>query len=213
MEQPKYKRVLLKISGEALAGDASRGLDFNVIGDVCDVVKKCVEKGVEVGIVVGGGNSAMQEAILLSEVASEVIIIQNLGEVTGEKSLKTVLDSRENVRFILGAQIRWITEEDGKFTGVVYEDIDGKQMLSADGMFVAIGQVPQCEAFADVVTLNRWGYVEAGESCLPETKIEGVFVAGDCRTKAIRQVTTATADGAVAALAACNFVDMLRLRR
>ena len=56
MEQPKYKRVLLKISGEALAGDASRGLDFNVIGDVCDVVKKCVEKGVEVGIVVGGGN-------------------------------------------------------------------------------------------------------------------------------------------------------------
>ena len=56
MEQPKYKRVLLKISGEALAGDASRGLDFNVIGDVCDVVKKCVDKGVEVGIVVGGGN-------------------------------------------------------------------------------------------------------------------------------------------------------------
>ena len=56
MEQPKYKRVLRKISGEALAGDASRGLDFNVIGEVCDVVKKCVEKGVEVGIVVGGGN-------------------------------------------------------------------------------------------------------------------------------------------------------------
>ena len=56
MEQPKYKRVLLKISGEALAGDATRGLDFNVIGDVCDVVKKCVEKGVDVGIVVGGGN-------------------------------------------------------------------------------------------------------------------------------------------------------------
>ena len=56
MEQPKYKRVLLKISGEALAGDASRGLDFGVIGDVCDVVKKCVEKGIEVGIVVGGGN-------------------------------------------------------------------------------------------------------------------------------------------------------------
>lgn len=178
----------------------------------CAVCDGAFYKGKKV-IVVGGGNSAMQEAILLSEVASEVIIIQNLGEVTGEKSLKTILDSRENVRFILGAQIRWITEEDGKFTGVVYEDIDGKQMLSADGMFVAIGQVPQCEAFADVVTLNRWGYVEAGESCLPETKIEGVFVAGDCRTKAVRQVTTATADGAVSALAACNFVDMLRLRR
>ena len=56
MEKPKYKRVLLKISGEALAGEASRGLDFNVIGEVCDVVKKCVDIGVQVGIVVGGGN-------------------------------------------------------------------------------------------------------------------------------------------------------------
>ena len=172
----------------------------------CAVCDGAFYKGKKV-IVVGGGNSAMQEAILLSEIASEVVIIQNLGEVTGEKTLKRILDGRENVRFILGAQIVRITEEDGRFTGVVYEDIDGKQLLSADGMFVAIGQVPQCEAFADVVTLNRWGYVEAGESCLPETKIPGVFVAGDCRTKAIRQVTTATADGAVAALAACRFID------
>ena len=172
----------------------------------CAVCDGAFYKGKKV-IVVGGGNSAMQEAILLSEIASEVVIIQNLGEVTGEKTLKRILDGRENVRFILGAQIVRITEEDGRFTGVVYEDIDGKQLLSADGMFVAIGQVPQCEAFADVVTLNRWGYVEAGESCLPETKIPGVFVAGDCRTKTIRQVTTATADGAVAALAACRFID------
>lgn len=164
-------------------------------------------------IVVGGGNSALQEAILLSEIAREVVIIQNLGEVTGEKSLKSILDARENVRFILGAQVCWITDEDGKFTGVVYQDIDGKAKLSADGMFIAIGQVPQCEAFSDVVTLNRWGYVEAGEDCRPETKIEGIFVAGDCRTKSVRQVTTATADGAVAALAACSFVDKLALDR
>lgn len=164
-------------------------------------------------IVVGGGNSALQEAILLSEIVREVVIIQNLGEVTGEKSLKSILDARENVRFILGAQVCWITDEDGKFTGVVYQDIDGKAKLSADGMFIAIGQVPQCEAFSDVVTLNRFGYVEAGEDCLPETKIEGVFVAGDCRTKSVRQVTTATADGAVSALAACSFVDKLALDR
>ncbi|MBR3681039.1 MAG: FAD-dependent oxidoreductase [Clostridia bacterium] len=164
-------------------------------------------------IVVGGGNSALQEAILLSETAREVVIVQNLGEVTGEKSLKTVLDARDNVKFILGAQVYGILEEDGKFAGIIYQDIDGKFMLGADGMFVAIGQVPQCEAFADVVTLNRWGYAEAGESCVPESKIEGVFVAGDCRTKSVRQVTTATADGTVAALAACKFVDDLNLRR
>ncbi len=164
-------------------------------------------------IVVGGGNTALQEAILLSEIASEVVIVQNLGEVTGEKSLKSILDKRDNVKFILGAQVSWITEEEGKFTGIVYENIDGKFILKADGMFVAIGQVPQCEPFADVVTLNRWGYAEAGEDCRPESKIEGVFVAGDCRTKSVRQVTTATADGAVAALAACRFVDDIKLRR
>ena len=64
-------------------------------------------------------------------------------------------------------------------------------------------------AFADVVKLNDYGYVAAGENCLPESSIPGVFVAGDCRTKSIRQVTTATADGAVAALAACRYLDTL----
>jgi thioredoxin reductase (NADPH) len=78
-----------------------------------------------------------------------------------------------------------------------------------DGTFVCIGQVPENDAFADVVKLNDFGYVAAGENCLPEATIPGVFVAGDCRTKAIRQVTTATADGAVAALAACRYLDTL----
>lgn len=178
----------------------------------CAVCDGAFYKGKKV-IIVGGGNTALQEAILLSEIASEVVIVQNLGEVTGEKSLKSILDKRSNVKFILGAQVSWITEEEGRFTGIVYEDIDGKFMLGADGMFVAIGQVPQCEAFADVIELNRYGYIEAGEDCIPKSKIEGVFVAGDCRTKAVRQVTTATADGAVAALAACRFVDDIRLRR
>ena len=78
-----------------------------------------------------------------------------------------------------------------------------------DGTFVCIGQIPANAPFADVVRLSDYGYVEAGENCLPEAAIPGVFVAGDCRTKAIRQVTTATADGAVAALAACRYLDTL----
>ena len=81
--------------------------------------------------------------------------------------------------------------------------------LAVDGTFVCIGQMPENGAFADVVKLNNYGYVTAGENCLPETTIPGVFVAGDCRTKSIRQVTTATADGAVAALAACRYLDTL----
>ena len=81
--------------------------------------------------------------------------------------------------------------------------------LDLDGVFVAIGQIPENDAFADVVALNDRGYIVAGEDCLPDTDCEGIFVAGDCRTKSIRQVTTATADGAVAALAACRYVDSL----
>lgn len=161
-------------------------------------------------IVVGGGNTALQEAILLSEVASEVVIVQNLGDFTGEMSLRRVLQSRENVRFILGAQVLSILVEDGKFDGIIYQDIDGKFMLGADGMFVAIGQIPKLEQFADVIELDRNGYADAGEDCIPKSKIDGVFVAGDCRAKAVRQVTTATADGAVAALAACKYIDRLR---
>ena len=84
-----------------------------------------------------------------------------------------------------------------------------ESVLNVDGTFVCIGQVPANQAFSDVVKLNDYGYVDAGESCLPETTIPGVFVAGDCRTKAIRQVTTATADGTVAALAACRYLDTL----
>jgi thioredoxin reductase (NADPH) len=75
-------------------------------------------------------------------------------------------------------------------------------------MFVAIGLVPQNEKFADLISLDERGYVDADEGCL--TNKNGIFVAGDCRTKAVRQVTTATADGAVAALAACRFVDSLK---
>ena len=78
------------------------------------------------------------------------------------------------------------------------------------GVFVAIGQQPENEPFKEVVKLNDYGYVISGEDCLPETTETGIFVAGDCRTKAIRQVTTATADGAVAALAACRVVDSLK---
>ena len=82
---------------------------------------------------------------------------------------------------------------------------DTERQITLDGIFVAIGQVPENESFANVAELNERGYITAGEDCLTGTP--GIFVAGDCRTKAIRQVTTAAADGAVAALAACRYID------
>ena len=84
-------------------------------------------------------------------------------------------------------------------------DTDERTTLAVDGMFVAIGLVPQNEAFSNVLTLDERGYACASEDCLTST--DGIFVAGDCRSKAIRQVTTAAADGAVAALAACDYIN------
>lgn len=161
--------------------------------------------------IIGGGNSALQEAVLLSESCERVYVVQNLPYLTGEMRLQEILNKRDNVEFILSSVAEQIISEDGAFAGIKIKNTASGELseLKLDGMFVAIGQKPECDAFASTVALSDYGYIEAGEDCRPVSVIDGVFVAGDCRTKAIRQVTTATADGAVAALAACRFIDAL----
>ena len=160
--------------------------------------------------VIGGGNSALQEAVLLSEGCAHVTVVQNLPYLTGEPSLQNILAKRSNVSFIYSTVVAAILGED-RFEGLLLRNTEtGEETpLPVDGTFVCIGQVPENQAFANVVKLNDYGYVSASENCIPESTLPGVFVAGDCRTKAIRQVTTATADGAVAALAACRYLDSL----
>ena len=99
--------------------------------------------------------------------------------------------------------------ENGKFRGLnLINTASGeREKLTVDGVFVAIGQVPENEPFKDILKLNDYGYIVAGENCIPEGAAEGIFVAGDCRTKTVRQITTATADGATAALAAIRFLE------
>ena len=175
----------------------------------CAVCDGAFYKGKSVAVI-GGGNSALQEAVLLSESCTHVTVIQNLPYLTGEPSLQNILAGRENVSFIYSTVVASVLG-DNAFEGLLLRNAEtGEEtVLHVDGTFVCIGQVPENGAFADVVKLNDYGYVAAGENCLPESSIPGVFVAGDCRTKAIRQVTTATADGAVAALAACRYLDTL----
>ena len=155
---------------------------------------------------IGGGNSALQEAILLSETCKKVIVVQNLDFLTGEKRLQEILLKRNNVEVITGATVASINDTP-EFSGIVIEHTASgeKDALELDGMFVAIGLVPENEAFAELAELDAAGYIASGEECL--TKTAGVFVAGDCRKKAVRQVTTASADGAVAAIAACRYID------
>ena len=160
--------------------------------------------------IIGGGNTALQEAVLLSDTCKKVYVVQNLDHMTGEESLVTKLAVRENVEFILSAVVTELIGS-GELEGIkIKSETDGSEStLKIDGVFVAIGQIPENEPFSDVVALNERGYIVAGEDCLPDTDCAGIFVAGDCRTKSVRQVTTATADGAVAALAACRYVDSL----
>lgn len=175
----------------------------------CAVCDGAFYKGRTVAVI-GGGNSALVEAVMLSDLCKKVYVIQNLDFLTGEKKLQDALFKKSNVEFILSTVVTGIIG-DSAFEGLYLKnEKTGEEMrLAVDGTFVAIGQVPENEPFADRVTLNDYGYIISDESCKPEGAMDGIFVAGDCRTKTVRQVTTATADGAAAALLASRFVDSL----
>ena len=156
--------------------------------------------------VIGGGNSALQEAIMLSDGCEKVFVVQNLDFLTGEEKLAEILRKRDNVEIIYGCTVEEITGEEN-FTGIIIKRTatEEKIRLDLDGMFVAIGQVPENEAYRELTALSDRGYIISDENCLTDT--EGLFVAGDCRTKTIRQIATACGDGATAALAACRYLD------
>ena len=155
--------------------------------------------------VAGGGNSALQEAVLLSEHCSRVTVVQNLPCFTGEDKLVEVLKQKPNVFFIMDTVITGLEGTD-TLTGLHLKSSDGTEStLSVDGLFVAIGLEPENEAFSNIVPLNEAGYIDVTEQCVTGTP--GVFAAGDCRKKTVRQITTAAADGASAALAACRYID------
>ena len=159
--------------------------------------------------VAGGGNSALQEAILLAEKCKEVIMLQDLPYFTGESRLQDVLFARPNVRAIADLKINSLIAENGALKGV---EVEGRtsgevEKIACDGLFVAIGLIPENEPFAEFEDLNSYGYFDTDEQCV--TKTPGIYVAGDCRSKFVRQLTTAVADGATAALAACRYINGL----
>ena len=152
----------------------------------------------------GGGNSALQDALLLSETCRRVYLIHRRDSFRGERKLVEALEKRENVEFVLRASVTELLGE-GELTGVAVEQDGRRRELSVAGLFVAIGHAPDNGIFSGLMELDRAGYAAAGEDCLTATP--GVFVAGDCRAKGVRQLTTAAADGSVAALAACRYLD------
>ena len=157
-------------------------------------------------IVIGGGNSALQEAILLSENCRRVTVVQNLAVLTGEEQLQLQLKKRGNVDFRYSAKVKELHGDTDLTAVTVYYD-DGKEdeTIACDGMFIAIGLEPKNAPFANAAALDGAGYFAADENCTSD--VPGIFTAGDCRAKKIRQVATAVGDGAVAAQAACAYLD------
>ena len=152
----------------------------------------------------GGGNSALQDAVLLSDLCSRVYLVHRRDSFRGEEALVNLLRGKENVEFVLNAVITGL-KGDSELSGITVEQDGVQREIPVSGLFVAVGHEPDLAAFADFLDRDAQGYAASDEGCL--TKTEGFFVAGDCRRKKIRQVTTAAADGAVAALAACAWLD------
>ena len=159
--------------------------------------------------VVGGGDTALQDALFLSATCAHVTLIHRRDQFRGEEKLVRQLQGCKNVDILLSHIPVSLESLDGELRGVALRDLKtGAEFnLPVEGLFLAVGQEPHNGQFADLIRLTAGGYVDAGEDC--RTNVPGVFVAGDCRVKEVRQLTTAVGDGAVAALAACKYVDSL----
>ena len=182
--------------------------DEDFVGDgvsFCAVCDGAFYRDQNVGLV-GGGNSALQEAVLLAGLVKKLTIFQDLPYLTGEVKLQEELKKHDHVEVRTGVRVVSYLPGD-TFTGITVEETATGERTNhpLDGLFVAIGLVPQNEIFKDLIDLDARGYADADESTL--TRTPGVFVAGDCRAKRIRQVATAASDGAVAALRAADYLE------
>ncbi|MCH5152845.1 MAG: FAD-dependent oxidoreductase [Clostridiales bacterium] len=157
--------------------------------------------------VVGDGNSAAQYALYLAEICSEVHLLTMFDKLFCDRELTDRIVANDKINWVQNVTVSEILGE-SNVEGVVYRDSDGAiTYLDLEAVFVAIGQVPHNTQFAPLVQLDEKGYIVAGEDC--KTDCEGIFVAGDCRTKKVRQCTTAVGDGAVAGFSAAMYVDKL----
>lgn len=161
-------------------------------------------RGREVAVV-GGGSTALQDAEFLANYCSKVYLIHRREEFRGEEQIVKRLQEKENVTFILNTTVQEICGEQMVEQLRLFNKATGEESeLPVAGVFLAVGQIPQNEKFAGTVELDDSGFIVAGEDC--ETSMPGIYAAGDCRTKEVRQLTTAAADGAVAAIAACKYI-------
>ena len=193
----KHKHLRTKSNRDDLVG---KGVYY------CAICDGAFYKGREV-MVIGDANTALQYALLLSGYCSKVYVYTLFDRFFGDGRLIKALHAKENIEWVPNVSVCDFIG-DKELTGVEYKDKDGNVKIhEIPAVFVAIGQVPDNKVFANLVDIDKEGYIISGEDC--KTKTEGLFVAGDCRTKAVRQVATACADGAIAATNASIYLESL----
>lgn len=180
-------------------------LEDNLIGKGISYCATCdgnFYKGRDVAVV-GGGNTALEDALFLSDIANKVYLIHRREEFRADQKLVDLIKGKANIELILNSNITKLIATD-KLESI---EVNNEKTIKIDGLFVAVGRVPNNDIFKDLINLDNNGYIIASEDC--KTNIEGIFVAGDNRVKEIRQLVTATADGATAAINAVKYLNNL----
>ncbi|WP_028508991.1 FAD-dependent oxidoreductase [Ruminococcus sp. NK3A76] len=155
-------------------------------------------------VVAGGERTAVLDALFLADICEKVYVVYKGSELGVQGVDADRLSQKSNVELMLGSRVTKLIDEGGRLSGIEVTSQDGVRTLDVQGLFVAVGNAPDNSGYADVAKLDDKGYFCSDESCLTVTP--GIFVAGDCRAKKIRQLTTAAADGTTAALAACSYL-------
>ena len=187
------KHRTLGLPGE----DTMAGISF------CAVCDGSFYQGKDVAVC-GGGNTALQDALFLADLCRHVTVIHRRSTFRGDPVLVQALQKRTNVSFAMDTVVTALLGG-GVLTGLSLRNVvtGAETSLAVSGLFEAVGQLPETSLSAALTPVDAGGFIPCGENCV--TSAAGVFAAGDCRAKEVRQLTTACADGAVAALAACNY--------
>lgn len=158
--------------------------------------------------VVGGGNTALEDALYLTDIADKVYLIHRRSEFRGEEATVAMLKEKPNIEFIYNSNVTKLNA-DKRLVSIEVTDNDGNMReIEVDGLFVAVGRIPENQNFASLIKMDNAGYIEASEDC--HTNVEGIFVAGDNRVKSVRQLVTAAADGAISATEAVKYINNLK---
>lgn len=155
--------------------------------------------------VVGGGNTALEDSLYLADIAEDVYLIHRRDEFRGEEKLINDLKTKSNVHFIYNSNVTKLIANEKLESIEITNKTGEKSIIEVSGLFIAVGRIPENQNFASLINLDEKGYVIATEDC--HTNMEGVFVAGDNRVKSLRQLVTATSDGAIAATEAVKYIN------